>query len=549
MELINKKLLLAVPMVAFGLASFGAGEGASQKWVKQYVEQYVSNAIAKSATTLASEAKSTVSNGVNTISIGEGYDRVWIEWEDATVYALMVTNATAAVAEYGITNGFVFVWDGDNSFVNGNGELVKITSDTNKTCYTWHEIDSVRTNALDVFDGKFSVGGVMIQPSFALDITNALTTVSTRQNVWNVFFQLLFPSAYADRRSDFDYWLTGSFVSGDEIFAKAKVYRYNPDGYGGHTVKWRSVSLTSGSLLNLADHPDGSEATAEMKTALSALEQAFLARRMSIQIAENLSKQDWTEKEAQVNDTAAGVSYSGNISKSGKSYVLNVPNSLVPKTDGKTITTKGSGNDKYLCLANLPASTSVVRIPTLTTGGALTWNALTGLVDSKSIDPAPTDRDHLEIKGWSWQKACDATMEGMLTDAKRTDSKSHHVLCRYKEGNKWVMHYVPFGELSIADETSITGEEEGDKQEGRLSIKGANKEENEGKALVSTGSGIEWKGFGVKFVGTDNSSNYTEKDGEPNQTITFASATDSNVKVTVNGTKDSATITIGVYYK
>ena len=105
MKPVIKKVFLTAFATAFSFASFGAGEGASQKWVKRYVEEYVSNAIAKSATTLAAEAKSTVSNGVNTISIGEGYDRVWIEWEDSTVYALMVTNATDAVAEYGITNG------------------------------------------------------------------------------------------------------------------------------------------------------------------------------------------------------------------------------------------------------------------------------------------------------------------------------------------------------------------------------------------------------------------------------------------------------------
>jgi hypothetical protein len=105
MKPVIKKTLLTAFAAAFGLASFGAGEGASQKWVKQYVEQYVSNAIAKSATTLAAEAKTTSTNGVNVIEVGEGEDRVTLTWEDATVYALMVTNATDAVAEYGITNG------------------------------------------------------------------------------------------------------------------------------------------------------------------------------------------------------------------------------------------------------------------------------------------------------------------------------------------------------------------------------------------------------------------------------------------------------------
>lgn len=497
MKPVIKRILLATLVAAFGLVSFGAGEGASQKWVKQYVEQYVSNAIAKSATTLAAEAKTTSSNGVNTIEVGEGEDRVTFMWEDATVYALMVTNATDAVAEYGITNGFVFVWDGDNSFVNGNGELVKITSDTNKTCYTWHEIDSVRTNNLDVFDGKFSVGGVMLQPSVALGITNTLTTASMKRGVLDVLFSLLVPSAYAAAQDSPIYW------TGWEVDNYGYGWVLQPDGKGGTKIK--GIKLDYDNIDAIADQvlEMGSTATAAMMTALEALASILRTNEILENIASALSKQDWTKKETQVNDTASGVSYSGNITKSGKSYVLNVPNSLVPKTDGKTITTKRNGNDKYLCLANLPAKRDVFRIPVLQTSGSLTWRPLTGIVDGDSLYAKGTYSEDLEIKGWSSQGSCQASMASMIFDETDPNVSKHEVLCRFKDGGDTVLHYVPFGSPKV----------------------------------------------GLKFVGTDESTNWGSEDGTPMQTITFASAKDSNVQVKVGGTKKNPTITIGVYYK
>lgn len=58
------------------------------------------------------------------------------------------------------------------------------------------------------------------------------------------------------------------------------------------------------------------------------------------------------------------------------------------------------------------------------------------------------------------------------------------------------------------------------------------------------------KKSGIKIVGTDGVSNWPDGDTDtPAQTITFKSASDSNVKVTVSGSKDNATVTIGVYYK
>ena len=58
---------------------------------------------------------------------------------------------------------------------------------------------------------------------------------------------------------------------------------------------------------------------------------------------------------------------------------------------------------------------------------------------------------------------------------------------------------------------------------------------------------LGWGGV-VKIIGTDDSTNWSGDD-TPAQTITFASASDSNVKVTVTGDNTSATVTIGVYYK
>lgn len=67
------------------------------------------------------------------------------------------------------------------------------------------------------------------------------------------------------------------------------------------------------------------------------------------------------------------------------------------------------------------------------------------------------------------------------------------------------------------------------------------------------GDGGETTGGGVKVVGTDKSTNWPADDADdyetPAQTITFASADDSNVKVTVEGDKKYAKVTIGVYYK
>ena len=84
---------------------------------------------------------------------------------------------------------------------------------------------------------------------------------------------------------------------------------------------------------------------------------------------------------------------------------------------------------------------------------------------------------------------------------------SHYVLTRYDDGHNGVLHYTPMGDLS-----------------------------------ASLGSAI-------KFIGTD-SSEAVAGSGSTTNTVTFASATDSDVVVTVktNGV-GNVTITLGVYYK
>ena len=65
---------------------------------------------------------------------------------------------------------------------------------------------------------------------------------------------------------------------------------------------------------------------------------------------------------------------------------------------------------------------------------------------------------------------------------------------------------------------------------------------------VNASNKLYVKKSGIKVIGTDDSTNWSGDD-TPAQTITFASASDSNVKVTVTGDNTSATVTIGVYYK
>ena len=305
--------ITALVACAFALASFGAGEGATQKWVKKYVEEYVAKAVADgianaSAETAANAAatasllnggSSTSSNGVNVIEtkVGDDGGTMRLEWEDATVYALMVTNATTASAEYGITNGFVFVWNGDGTYVNGNGEIVKTypKSETNRQCLTWHDIDSISTNGLEVFEGNFSVGGVMLQPSVAAQITNALTTASCRRSLWQMLGDLLMPAAMAQEAtsgaSDASMWYTPNGW-GKDGYANAgfQDMTINDGSEKGWTLKYNTDSGQISGLeewyKELEKHDQMSE---ELRVAVNALLEAFRAKQMVKTMAENLN--------------------------------------------------------------------------------------------------------------------------------------------------------------------------------------------------------------------------------------------------------------------
>lgn len=67
-----------------------------------------------------------------------------------------------------------------------------------------------------------------------------------------------------------------------------------------------------------------------------------------------------------------------------------------------------------------------------------------------------------------------------------------------------------------------------------------------GKLTASSSGGL------VRIIGTDGSTNISADSGEMSsvaQTLTFASAEDANVVVSVSGSHTNATISIGVYYK
>ena len=86
---------------------------------------------------------------------------------------------------------------------------------------------------------------------------------------------------------------------------------------------------------------------------------------------------------------------------------------------------------------------------------------------------------------------------------------------------------------------------------GTLSIEGE-EEEEEGGGEEGGGEEEEEEeeGFkGIKFVGTNDSTNWKSSSEDPDATYTFKTNTNSNVVVDVTGTETNATITIGVYYK
>lgn len=120
--------------------------GASQEWVRQYVSNVVSVATSSSG-------------GVTTYTSGSGTNRISLMIEDATVYALRVTNATASAVSTGVTNGMYLVWnDAIHSYTNGAQTVTATTSNL-----VWGTVQS----SGDSFTNWFDVVGTLLQPSVA----------------------------------------------------------------------------------------------------------------------------------------------------------------------------------------------------------------------------------------------------------------------------------------------------------------------------------------------------------------------------------------------
>ena len=196
------KYITAILMMALAFVA-SAANMASQPWVEMRLDQTKSLLIKTNEDFVASYVKSVgianaaisiETNNVNSVTVGQGTaNKMTVTWQNQTVRALMVANATADVQQYGITNRFIFVWDGNESYINGNGEMIVATTN----CFRWHGIESFRTNRMDRFDGKFDVKGVLIQPVQAEAITNGLMTVSHKMSMFDIITSLFVGSAYA----------------------------------------------------------------------------------------------------------------------------------------------------------------------------------------------------------------------------------------------------------------------------------------------------------------------------------------------------------------
>ena len=568
-----KKGIVLLSAALVSLASFGAGEGASQKWVKWYVEQYVanavSNAIENSVATLVTNARTTESNGVRTVSVGEGRSRMWFSYEDATINALVATNATEAAAAFGITNGFLFVWNGDGTYVNGNGET--IVTYTNRNCLTWHEVDSAVTDGFETFAGNFAVLRTMLQPSVAHAVTNSLRTASMRSSEWRpTFFDLIgslfVSSALAAAPGKLPQSAEEWYTPVGESLIKEKegeIHYRNQD-----TGEWTSEKMKLNNIESInPDQYDGLDKTAfsALKIALAADKEAQEASEGVIAIADHLAALDWTTLDTEVKDSSSGATASGTTTKEPGKIVIEARGILGGKgadVDGQTIVTNRMGR---LALKNLPdvsASYSYKNgfyIPYFSSSLNLKWILSGLLVDSKSLGWSAYELDGGSylgwgVKGWHDDKSCKEKLSDMMADPSHEEQRGkHEILCRYG-GKGGDLHYLPLGGVlppqTAADGATVSTNETG--MSGKFAIRGAYESGNADKALFSTGAGIEWRvaagGAALRLVGTDEIG-VTVGSGATTNTVTFASASDSNVKVKVTGGGASAKVEIGVYWR
>jgi hypothetical protein len=120
-----------------------------------------------------------------------------------------------------------------------------------------------------------------------------------------------------------------------------------------------------------------------------------------------------------------------------------------------------------------------------------------------------TPLQYFGLSNWTNASNCEENLASLLTDpAKRSENESHKILTRKVESGGGVsLHYMEIGDPGL------------------------------------------FGGGAVKFVGTDSESRTVGGPGATTNTVTFASAADSNVEVKVGGEDGDVTITIGVYYK
>lgn len=181
-----------------------------------------------------------------------------------------------------------------------------------------------------------------------------------------------------------------------------------------------------------------------------------------------------------------------------------------------------------------------------------TGNGVSADVDDSSIQ--------FEIAGFKSQQACGEKLSKMLTDpGDVTQRNRHQLLARVDYPSGPSIHYLPIGDIigvTEPDGVTITTNNTG-AAANKLAIAGAYDPNNADKVLASTGSGTKWitagGGSALAFYGWNGTSAtgpIVVGSGSVTNAVRFASADDSNVKVTCESDNNGGVkITIGVYYK
>ena len=289
----------------------------------------------------------------------------------------------------------------------------------------------------------------------------------------------------------------------------------------------------------------------QMTMAITALEKSLQAQVMARNIAVGLDNLAVVATDWQGNTVSVKVQRSDAIGTGGKP-AQTVSSLALPAADNVTLTKAANGKLSLagwdygakgpLFLANLGGSLSY--LPLADGGGGCgctnAWASLAGwigdgtavgtngldfantalagavaakgfhnAVDGKTLESA-YDKDAgtntVGIKGFADGAACGASLTAMLAATNSVDAAGHLLLTRHSSGE---LHYLPLGAAEF-DRLGPT----------------------------------------LKFVGTDPENVAVVPGSSETNTVTFASAWDSNVKVTVerdgaNGVK----VTFGVYYK